>query len=236
MALIKSQQAPAGLSPFSMKDIENQARDLLLRARSRAEQLLAGAQAEAQRLKAEAIVEGRAQGKTEGIAAGLDEGRKNGQAAALAEHREQFAAALEALSGAAARLEESRQMLESEALRDVVELAIAIARRITKRQGLVDPATLAANVEEALRLVLHSHEVRIAIHPAQRQTLLRALPAIQAKWPQFKHIEMVDDEAIAPGGCRLSTNQGSVDADLETQLDRVVADLMPVPASSSETA
>jgi len=36
------------------------------------------------------------------------------------------------------------------------QLAIAIAERVTKRQGLLDPQVALANVEEALRLVVHS--------------------------------------------------------------------------------
>jgi flagellar biosynthesis/type III secretory pathway protein FliH len=36
-----------------------------------------------------------------------------------------------------------------------------------------------------------------------------------------------DDEAIAPGGCRVFTSHGHVDADLQTQLDRVTMKLLP---------
>src|SRR3982750_204018 len=64
MGLIKSQDAPPTLSAFSMKDVEQQARALLLAARRKAEQLLVAAQEEGGQIGA--------QGKTEGF----EEGRR----------------------------------------------------------------------------------------------------------------------------------------------------------------
>ncbi len=55
MPLIKSSLAPVTLRPFSLRDIENQARAILLRAQQQAEQLIAAAQAEA--LTAAAVVD-----------------------------------------------------------------------------------------------------------------------------------------------------------------------------------
>jgi flagellar biosynthesis/type III secretory pathway protein FliH len=46
-------------------------------------------------------------------------------------------------------------------------------------------------------------------------------------WPQLKHIEIVHDASIAPGGCRIFTARGQVDGDLDTQLDRVIGELLP---------
>jgi flagellar biosynthesis/type III secretory pathway protein FliH len=43
----------------------------------------------------------------------------------------------------------------------------------------------------------------------------------------LKHIELLTDPAIAPGGCRVYTDGGEIDARLEVQLARVVADLLP---------
>ena len=42
-----------------------------------------------------------------------------------------------------------------------------------------------------------------------------------------QHAEIVGDESILPGGCRVFTSHGHVDADLKTQLDRVTVKLLP---------
>jgi flagellar assembly protein FliH len=234
MGLIKSANAPVAMIPFSMKDIETQARALIARAKERAEGLLIEAQKEAEQLKAAARVEGLVEGKRDGLAKGLEEGRKNGAQQALGEHRTQLANLIKALTQTAADLDASRLQLEAEALTEVIDLSVAIATRVTKRQGLIDPAVLTANAHEAMKLVVSSSDVRIALHPSQRQYFLDALPQLQMTWPALQHVQLIDDETLAPGGCRVFSKGGQVDADLDGQLDRIIADLMPAPAMPGE--
>jgi flagellar assembly protein FliH len=229
MALIKAHHAPPSLQPFSMADVEAAAKRVLLRARQQAEQLLLDAQNEAEALKEQAKVDGLREGLEQGQADGLRQGTEAGHAQALAEHREQFTHTIAALAAAAADLDAGRQRLEADGLREVVQLAAAIARRVTKRQALIDPDVLAANVAEAMRLVIHAADVQIAIHPDQRATLEAALPHLRTEWPNLKHADLVDDASLAPGGCRIFARGGQVDASLDTQLDRVIADLLPEP-------
>lgn len=227
MGLIKSTTAPPSLSPFSMRDIEAQATALLRGARRAADQLLAQAQIEGETLKAQARAEGLAEGQAAGLAKGLDEGRQNGHQAALAETKAQLTDVWSALSSALAQLDASRRELEAAGIVEVIELASSIARRVTKRQAALDPAVLSENLREAMKLAVQAADVRIVINPAQRKTLSEELPKLQLNWPQLKHVELVDDSTIAPGGCRLLTRHGEVDAEIDGQLDRVIAELMP---------
>lgn len=236
MGLIKSTAVPTTAAPFSMADIERAARRILLRAQQQAEQLLAAAQAEAEQLKADARAQGLQEGKRDGLAAGLADGRSAGQQQALEESRAQLQQALSAMTGAAAELNAQRIELETIALQDVVKLSIAIARRVTKRVAALDPAVLAANLEEAMKLVMRQSDLRIAINPAQRATLDAALPKLALSWPALQHVEIVQDDALAAGGCRIFTQNGQIDADLETQLDLVVAELLPQAASDMSSS
>jgi flagellar assembly protein FliH len=227
MGLIKSSNAPPTMSPFSMKDIENQARAILLRAQQKAEQLLAAAQAEALQIKAVAKIDALADAKRDGLAQGMEQGRQAGQREALAQAQAELKYGASALASAVAELEASRAELESAATQEVVRLAIAIARRVTKRQGAIDQDVLTANLHDAMKLVSDASKVRIAIHPAQRQTLDAALPKLKLAFPTLNHCEIIDDASLAPGGCKVFTLNGQIDADLDVQLDRIVADLLP---------
>ena len=227
MGLIKSANVPAAAATFSMRDIENHAKAILLRARQQAEALLAEAQREAESLKAQAHAQGLTDGRRDGLAQGKQEGAKAGAAQALAEHKAQLTAAVNALVAASTQFNASRRDLEADGLKEVVALATAVARRVTKRQGLLDPEVLAGNLKEAMKLVAHAADVRIALHPSQRKVLEDTLPALRLTWPDLKHVELTDDPSIAPGGCRIFTARGQVDAELDGQLDRVVADLLP---------
>ena len=227
MPLIKAINAPASASPFSMKDIENQARGMLLRAQQQAEQLLAEAQQQGQHLKEQARAQGLAEGRAEGQRKGREEGIKQGREQAFNEQKSALAAALAAMMKAAGEIECHRRDLTATAVNEVIELSIAIAERITKRMGVLDPSVAMANIAEALRLVVHSTDVRIAIHPSQKQVIEDLLPQLKVQWPKLKHVAIVEDAGLAPGGARIFTGCGEIDADLDEQLRRIVIDLLP---------
>src|SRR3954469_8152329 len=161
MAVIKAEHAPAqSVTPFSMADIERHAKSLIVAARVRAERLILAAQQEAEDLKRAAHAQALVDGKKQGIAQGLAEGRAAGREEALNEHRQELSSVLTSLTEAARQLDASRIELESQAKSAVVQLAIAIADRVTKRMGQLDPAVAEANIDEALRLVVQSADVR----------------------------------------------------------------------------
>jgi flagellar assembly protein FliH len=234
MGLIKAQHAPPALAPFSLRDIEQQAQEILLRARQKAEQLLAHAQVEAQKLRAHEKALGSAEGREEGLRTGYEEGLATGTAQALDEHRASFTQLITALNDATQQMEQSRRQLEEEAMSEVVRLAIAIADRVTKRRASLEgPRVLSDNVVAAVKLVVHAADLRIAVNPSQRQTLHEILPKLAMQWPSLQHVELIEDAGVAPGGCRLHTRQGIVDADLNEQLKRIAAELVPA-ASTAE--
>ena len=87
-----------------------------------------------------------------------------------------------------------------------------------------------------MRMVVRSADVRIAINPQQRATLNEMLPKLTLNWPKLEHVEIVDDATIAPGGCRIFTNAGVIDADLDQQLARIASDLIPAPSPQNAEA
>jgi flagellar assembly protein FliH len=218
MPLIKSAIATTTVR-LSLRDFEAEANQRLDRARSEADAIVAGARDRAGEIGAAAMEQGFKHGYENGVA----EARRD----AIEQFGEQFALSVEALARAAATMEASRADLESAALADVVKLALGIARRVTKRQGLIDPRVLTENLREAVKQLIRRDDVRIAIHPKQRATLDEALAELKLEWPQLDGVEIIEDESISPGGCRVSGGQGEIDADLNAQLDRIAADLIP---------
>jgi flagellar assembly protein FliH len=235
MGLIKSTHAPTTLSTFSMRDVETHAKSILMRAQQQADALLTNAQAEAtamcEKAGQEGFAAGHEAGLAEGVETGLKQGLERGTAAALAEHQAALTAALNALTAAMVEIDASRRAMETQALRDVIELATAIARRVTKRQSRIEPEVLVANLNEAMKLVVQASDLRIAVNPAQRATLNAAMPQLGIEWPSLAHAAIVDDPSLSPGGVRVFTRQGRVEADIDGQLDRMINELLPEPAS-----
>ena len=231
MALIKSDHSPIALKPFSMTDIAKQAAAVMARAQQRAEAMLIEAQRAGEALRQRALAEGVISGRKEGLAQGTEEGRRLGQEEALNEQREQLTVMLTALTAGVRELNDRRLELEAGVLHEVAGLALKIAERITKRQGLLDPLVLEQNLRESLKLIMGAHKLRIAIHPTQKAALTEALPRLKQEFPTLEHAELIDDAAVEPGGCRLLTRQGQIDATLNEQLKRIAADLMPGEAT-----
>jgi flagellar biosynthesis/type III secretory pathway protein FliH len=227
MPLIKSSNIPKQTTTFSMKDIEIQARSLLVRARAQSEQMLEDAEKQAEQLKRLAAEQGKKEGFAQGLAEGTQAGKKAGHDQALNEHRTQFTQLIQSINTALGSFEKQRQSLETQGVTDVVALAMSIARRVTKLQSTIDPEVLTANLHEAMKLVVHGADLRIAIHPSQKKTLTAELPNLQLQWPALAHAELIEDPALSPGGCRVLSRQGIIDADLDQQLDRVMANLLP---------
>lgn len=227
MGLIKSTN-PAATKPvtFSMADIEASAKAMLLRARQQADQLLAAAQSEGEVLKEELKAQGLAEGKALGLQQGRDEGKKLGEAAAINENKAKLTQLIAAMTKASTELENSRKKLLAEAEQEVVKLSIAIARKVTKSQGESDPAVLQANIADAMKFVVSQADVRIGLHPSQKTVFADLLPKLKASWPNLQHVEIIEDPSIAPGGARIFTRGGRVDADLDTQIDRIARELI----------
>jgi flagellar assembly protein FliH len=227
MGLIKAADTPVSVSAFSMQDIEAAARNVILRAKKKAEQITTAAQNEGREIKSHARIEGLAEGRRLGLAQGTEEGKKTGHAQALAENAAAMTKLIQTLTEAARQLDDSRADLHSRVLTEVVDLACRIARRVTKRQGALDPKVMCQNVTEALALAVHAADIRIAVNPSQFKTLETEMPNLRLAWPQLKHVELLSDPAIAPGGARIFTAHGQIDGDLDAQLDRIFAELLP---------
>jgi len=160
-----------------MRDIEKQAHAIIVRAKNQAARILAEAARIGEEMKREAHEQGSIEGRQSGTEQGLAEGRAAGHAAALAEHQQSLQQLIETLLNATSQLDAARRLLESEASKDVLELAIAIARRVTRQAGMIGDGVVNENVREAMKLAIRASDVRIAVHPSQKKSLEATLPA-----------------------------------------------------------
>ncbi len=146
-------------------------------AKTQAEEILEEAQREAVGIRESARIDGAAHGKQEGLVAGVEEGKKAGHLQALNENRTQLTSLVKALTAAVTDIDAHRRKIKADAVEDIINLAIAISTRVTKQRGAEDPSIAKDNVVEAMKLVTHAGDVRIGVHPQQRATLERELPA-----------------------------------------------------------
>jgi flagellar assembly protein FliH len=110
-----------------------------------------------------------------------------------------------------------RPRLRRQAERDVVELALAVARRVLRRQVETDPDALAGLVKAALEKQSLREVSVVRVHPrflASTENQLR-----QIGTPSAVRIEA--DTRLEPGAVLVETASGELDASVETQLDEI---------------
>ena len=219
-------------APFSLVDIEQQANGIVEHAKQRAAQVLAEALKAGEQLRRRSHAEGLTAGYQEGMAKGAAEVQKTGHDEALAQTSEQFRQAVEALNSAMTQWDARRREFQAAVERDVAQLAVRIAEMVSKRMGSLDPSVLMGNVTQCLRLVVEPHQLRVAIHPTQKAALADAMPKLKLEFAALEHVELLEDESVSPGGCRLFTRQGLIDADLQSQINRIAEEMLPSNASA----
>jgi flagellar assembly protein FliH len=227
MPVLKQTPELKPLRAFSMTDIEGEAAALLQKAKARAIAIGEAARVEAVAARREAYEAGYAEGKEAGLADGQREGSAQGRAEAYESEKQRVEELFQVLRGMLRAFNDDRASLAARAGGEVPQLAVAIAERVVKRAGAFDPNVCIANATAALRLVMKAHDVKLDVNPADFTLVKTLLPELTRKWPNLTHVELNEDHEITRGGCRVHTQGGLIDADLQTQLDRIASDLIP---------
>jgi flagellar assembly protein FliH len=164
-----------------------------------------------QRLHMEALAEARRQGQQEGRAE---------MSAAVQKEREQIAQALREF--ASERTDYYRR-IEGE----VVQLALAVARKILHREAQLDPQALAGIV----RVTIESMDAgtKVSLHVAPRDV---------TEWRHFfarqmegeRALEVREDPTLAAGECRIETALGTTEVGFESQLKEIETGLLDLLA------
>lgn len=102
---------------------------------------------------------------------------------------------------------------------EVVQLALAIARKILHRESQLDPLSLSGLVHVALRKLADSTTVRLRVHPGQA----KAWADFFAQSREEKRVvpNVVADDSVLAGACILETDLGTTELGMEVQLKEV---------------
>lgn len=214
---------------FRLNDVLEEAKAVVAKARREADDLLRQAEVRARQIEQEARTQAEQRGYREGYDRGLSEGREAGHADALDAARQEFqqqhAGLVDSCRETISAIEADRQAWCTAARQDLIDLAMAIARRVAHHVGCAQRDVVLSNLEEAVRLVGARTDVTIAVSPQDAEAARAFARSLVDMREQWQKIRIVEEPEIAPGGCRVQWGSGSIDSTLETQLDRIEAEL-----------
>lgn len=104
----------------------------------------------------------------------------------------------------------------------LLDLSLEVARQVLRRELALQRDAALPVVREALALIVeHAAHPRVHLSPQDYALVSSELEADAA----LRGCRFVADAGVPPGGCRIETQQGEIDATLETRWRRVVAAL-----------
>lgn len=149
--------------------------------------------------------------------AAREEGRRQGEADGAARARLELQPLRDNLAAAIAEIAALKPRLRHEVERQAVELSLAIARRILRRQISIDPGVVEGLVRAALDSVSLREVTEVRVDPAHHKAIAASLEALGV--PRSVHV--IADPALEPGAVIVETGRGRFDASVSVQLEEI---------------
>ena len=103
---------------------------------------------------------------------------------------------------------------------DILEISVDIAKKVIKKELESDPQVLINTIVDVLRTVSKNEpKISIRVRPQSVQFIKDTIPNITYQYGIDSKINVISDPSIEEGGCVLQTNNGIVDASIDTQIE-----------------
>lgn len=210
------------LSTVDLSDHLREARTVIEAARREAAEIVAAARAQAQADRHAAQEQARRDGLEQGLAEGRESGFAQAREDALRQFETQGRAVIDSFQLAVDGIERMKTDLVIAAERNLLEFAVSIARKLTLAIGQQFSDAAVENFRRSLAMVDARTNVAVRVHPDVLAALEMYAEHIVRPANPTRHVSLLADETLTPGGCCLSTERTEVDASLETQIDEMV--------------
>jgi len=149
-------------------------------------------------------------------------GFAEGQQAGAAAMQQETGALAKKLAAALDDLVRAREQMIRHTEKQMVQLALAVARRVVHREVTVDPTAMLTMMRVALERVSDAARVTVRLNPADHQAVMAAL----ADAPGSDQISMTADGRVPRGGCKVESEYGDIDAGVDAQIQEIARALL----------
>jgi flagellar assembly protein FliH len=198
---------------FSFGDIRGQADIYLEMVRGEAAKIVQQAHKDAEQIRRKAEAAGRAAAQS-AIDRMLEE--------KVAKRMDTLIPALERT---AAQLDDAKGDLLRHWEQSATSVATAIAERVIRRELAQEPAIALDIIAEALRLAAGTSEITVHVNATDYEHFGKQIERLAETVCHVAPSQIVADEKITAGGCRVTTRYGEIDQQIEAQLRRIEEEL-----------
>jgi flagellar assembly protein FliH len=118
-------------------------------------------------------------------------------------------------------LADFRSQLRERYERQLLELALGVARKVVQQEIAERPAIWLSMIRAAVRRAVDRERILVRVPPALLGFLNQAIPELRTALGDVKELEVVEDPSLPAGGCVVETKFGEVDISLDTQFEAV---------------
>jgi len=196
------------------------------KAEAEAERIISEARTEAERIAAEAeekqqkeAEESREAAAREGREAGYKEGK---------EEAERLISRLHVILDKAIK---RRMQIIEESESQVVQLVIAIAKKVVKVISENQKNVVINNISQAMRKLKSKTDVNIRVNIIDLKLTTQHTKEFMERIESVRNITVMEDSTVDPGGCIIETDFGQIDARISAQLREIeerILELMPI--------
>lgn len=105
---------------------------------------------------------------------------------------------------------------------DILEISVEIAQKIIKKEITQNPEVIVESIVDVMKSISKEEpKITVRLNPLQVDLVKTELPDYITSMGIEAKINIVGDDSISEGGCIINTNNGIVDASLDTQLEIV---------------
>ncbi|MBI4231912.1 hypothetical protein HY605_01655 [Candidatus Peregrinibacteria bacterium] len=130
------------------------------------------------------------------------------------------------LNGILQTVQRDKHIFMSQIEKEVVKLAVAIAGKVVKKEIVKDPAIAVENIKHALEIASKRSEIEILISPKDYELVDKYLPELKSDFMELANAKLIAEQTISQGGCIVRTKEGTIDADITTQLEEIERQLL----------
>lgn len=103
---------------------------------------------------------------------------------------------------------------------DILEISVDIAQKIIKKEVTQNPELILETILDVMKSISKDEsKITVKLNPVQVDMVKTELPEYISSMGIEAKITVVGDDSVSEGGCILNTNNGIVDASIDTQIE-----------------
>jgi len=150
-----------------------------------------------------------------------ESGFRQGEKAGLAIAEKKIELGMRRYAEAVLAIGKVKAQLYSQVEREVVKLAVEVAKKIVHREIQADREVIQSLVKVALSHVAEKSAVTVHLHPADYSFILERRAELAQGADEGRDIVLLADKAVDRGGCLVETECGDIDARIEEEFREI---------------